>query len=187
MNRYLLFISEWNQYVVYERLQLSDCRHIRHSSGGLLLLGLVVGGIYFVCVSNMRDNDKKRMHSGRNSASAWPVQVPSYSTPYREGRPTTTAVLGPATPVHSYDFPPQQPISQSPANVSQQQFAPQPHYSSQAPLVMPTRVEDLGPSGQYRPLQPNIIYTQGPSSYTQTIPVEYTIQPSLPTYHQSSV
>uniref|UniRef100_A0A0K0DJS3 BAR domain-containing protein n=1 Tax=Angiostrongylus cantonensis TaxID=6313 RepID=A0A0K0DJS3_ANGCA len=83
----------------------------------------------------MRDDDKKRLNSGRNSASAWPAQVPSYTTPYHEGRPATTAVLGPTTPVQSYEyvshFPPQAPIAQSPANVSQQQFAVQPSYSSQ--------------------------------------------------------
>ncbi|KAK5983599.1 hypothetical protein GCK32_022578, partial [Trichostrongylus colubriformis] len=54
------------------------------------------------------------------------------------------------------------------------------------PLVTPTRVEEFGPSAHYRPLQPDVIYTQGPSGYIQTTPVEYTVT-SLPSYHQSSV
>ncbi|KAL6728830.1 hypothetical protein Aduo_010565 [Ancylostoma duodenale] len=149
--------------------------------GGILLLGLVVGGIYFVCVNNMRDDDKKRLHSGRNSTTAWPTQAPSYSSaPYRAA-PTTTAVLTTPTAVQSYDFAPRGSAAQSPANV-----APQPQYSSQVPLVTPTRVEEFGPSAQYRPLQPDVVYTQGPSGYMQSTPVEYTVQ-SFPTYHQSSV
>ncbi|VDL76592.1 unnamed protein product [Nippostrongylus brasiliensis] len=132
----------------------------------------------------MRDNDKKRLHSGRSSA-AWPTQAPSYSAPYREA-PTTTAVLSSPTPVQSYDFAPRPSASQSPINISSQ-FAPQPQYQSQAPLVTPVRSEGFGPGAQYRPLQPDVIYTQGPSGYIQTTPVEYTIQSNVPAYHQSSV
>ncbi|KJH53122.1 hypothetical protein DICVIV_00620 [Dictyocaulus viviparus] len=103
----------------------------------------------------MRDDDKKRLHSGRISSTAWPEHIPSYTAPYREGRPTNTAVLTSPTPVQNYDFPAQQqPVTQSPVNVSQ------PHYSSQVPLVTPSRTDDFGSIMQYRQLQPNIIYTQ---------------------------
>ncbi|CAJ0600254.1 unnamed protein product [Cylicocyclus nassatus] len=150
--------------------------------GGILLLALVIGGIYFVCVSNMRDDDKKRLHSGRNSASAWPGQAPSYSSaPYRAA-PTTAVLTAPTPPAQSYDFAPRGSAAQSPMG----NVAPQAQYSSQVPLVMPARVEEFGPPTHYRPLQPDVIYTQGPSGYTQTTPVEYTVQ-SFPTYHQSSV
>ncbi|VDN19954.1 unnamed protein product [Cylicostephanus goldi] len=123
--------------------------------GGVLLLALVVGGIYFVCVSNMRDDDKKRLHSGRNSA-AWPgQQAPSYSSaPYRAA-PTTAVLTAPTPPQQSYDFAPRGSAAQSPmGNVAPQQ------YSSQVPLVMPARVEEFGPPAHYRPLQPDVIYTQ---------------------------
>ncbi|KHJ86731.1 hypothetical protein OESDEN_13509, partial [Oesophagostomum dentatum] len=97
-------------------------------------------------------------------------------------------------------FAPRGSAAQSPANV-----APQAQYSSQVgvqnididypsrdfrllqvPLVTPARVEEFGPPTHYRPLQPDVIYTQGPTGYTQTTPVEYTVQ-SFPSYHQSSV
>ncbi|ETN71228.1 hypothetical protein NECAME_00917 [Necator americanus] len=103
----------------------------------------------------MRDDEKKRLHSGRNSTTAWPTQAPSYSSaPYRAA-PTTTAVLTTPTAVQSYDFAPRGSAAQSPTHI-----APAPQYSSQAPLVTPTRVEEFGPSSQYRPLQPDVIYTQ---------------------------
>ncbi|VDP50875.1 unnamed protein product [Heligmosomoides polygyrus] len=147
--------------------------------GGMLLLGLVVGGIYFVCVNNMRDSDKKRLHSGRNSSAAWPAQTPTYSAPYREG-PTTAAVLSSPTPAQNFEyvppsalglivciepkrransFAPRSSVLQTPANVSSH-YMPQQQYSTQVPLVTPTRVEEFAPGAQYRPLQPDVIYTQ---------------------------
>ncbi|KAK5972271.1 hypothetical protein GCK32_003860, partial [Trichostrongylus colubriformis] len=102
--------------------------------GGLLLLALVVGGIYFVCVNNMRDSDKKRLYSGRNSSAAWPPpQAPSYTAPYREP-PTTTAVLTAPTPVQSYDSAPRTTVAQSPVEVTTQ-YSTRPQYSSQVALI----------------------------------------------------
>uniref|UniRef100_A0A1I7XTD2 Uncharacterized protein n=1 Tax=Heterorhabditis bacteriophora TaxID=37862 RepID=A0A1I7XTD2_HETBA len=134
--------------------------------GGILLLALVIGVIYFVCVNNMRDDDKKRLQHSRNSAS-WPAQVPSYSAPYRE-RPSSVTLYNPTVTgqQQSYEFVPRSPIAASPAaNMSTTPvynpptaYTPNPQYS-QAPLVTPVSQEYI--TGNRVPqLQPDIIYTQ---------------------------
>ncbi|PAV57787.1 hypothetical protein WR25_05095 isoform B [Diploscapter pachys] len=134
----------------------------------------------------MRGDDKKRLNSGRNSTSNWPSsQAPPYTAPYRE-RPTSATLYNPAVPTtqQSYDFetrsPMNQPVMTSMYN-QPAQYPPNPNYS-QVPLVNPTN-ESYAPRATQ--LQPDVIYTQGPSGYIQSTPVEYTIQ--QPQYHQSSV
>ncbi|KAK6024106.1 hypothetical protein OSTOST_10090 [Ostertagia ostertagi] len=148
--------------------------------GGLLLLALVIGGIYFVCVNNMRDSDQKTASFGRGGIHQ------------RHGRhprrhPTLRHIVRdlPPRPCSLHLLLCRVMTAESPAQGSTQ-YMTRPQYSTQVPLVTPTRVEEFGPSVHYRPLQPDVIYTQGPSGYIQSTPVEYTVT-SLPSYHQSSV
>ncbi|CAJ0943115.1 unnamed protein product, partial [Mesorhabditis belari] len=128
--------------------------------GGVLLLAMVIGAIYFVCVNNMRDDERKRMRSPRPSSQVW--------------GPPPGAVAPQQHSFQSFPYPPQaadqytggRPISASPAV--------QQYNVSQSPLVtqMP---QDGMYTNQYRQLQPEVVYTQGPSGYISQTPVDYTM------------
>ncbi|CAD6196361.1 unnamed protein product [Caenorhabditis auriculariae] len=177
--------------------------------GGCLLLAGVVGGIYFMCVNTMRDDDKKRLQSGRNSASNWPTQAPSYTASYRGRGPSPTpynpvpaaAIVGP----QSYQFDevrsPMTPVV-APQNISSYTPIPSaaggyiPQYS-QVPLVAPNGQEYITSSVIQQP-QTDVIYTQvgsvmkicieDPAGFVQQRPVEYVVQQTPAAgFHQSSV
>ncbi|CAI5444383.1 unnamed protein product [Caenorhabditis angaria] len=148
--------------------------------GGCLFLAAVIAAIYFVCVNNMRDDDKKRLNSGRNSATNW--------APQQQQIPQST--YNPAPSIQNYDFNPN-PIrsvglnnqSYTPVpSTTPQNYAPNQNYQ---PVATPTTQQYIQQQ-QIPQYQPDIIYQQGPSSYSQQQPVEYTIQnPS--NFVQSSV
>ncbi|CAB3402146.1 unnamed protein product [Caenorhabditis bovis] len=150
--------------------------------GGVLLLAIVVAAIYFVCVANMRSDDKKRLNSGRNSASNWAQQQPQY----RE-QPSSTIPYNPAPSVQNYEFggPPRTPINNGTSYTPVPSATPYNQPIQYGPVATPTSQQYINQQNvpQY---QPDVIFTQGPSGYVQQQPVEYTINAPA-SYHQSSV
>ncbi|CAJ0579029.1 unnamed protein product, partial [Mesorhabditis spiculigera] len=125
--------------------------------GGVLLLALVIGAIWFVCVNNMRDDDRKRIRS-RPPSQVWGHHQANIQ-PQQQTFPQS---YPPYNPNDQFS---QRPISASPAV--------QQYNVSQSPLVTQMPQDMYG--NQYRQLQPEVTYTQGPTSYMAQTPVDYSM------------
>jgi len=160
--------------------------------GGMLLLALVIGAIYFLCVVNMRNKGKSQGLARANSSGrgGWRPAPQSYPPPqqqyYQPQQPLQQQQQGysqqPPTPSQLQqqggEYDPRSNPSPYTAAV-QQQYSSQPYYND-------------GQGPRIRELQPDYAYQQGPITWTTMSPIrEDHVHPPQPGtsagYHMSSV
>jgi len=143
--------------------------------GGMLLLAMVVGAIYFICVVNMRNKKGiARTPSGvdRSRGGGWQPAPVLQS----QGQPPYSSLQNQPTHHNVGEYDPRQPVNPSP-------FASA--YNNQ-PLVQQYNAQHEG--ARIRELQPEYAYQQGPVTWTTMSPVrEDHVGPTSAGYHMSSV